>query len=49
MKDGSISKLLINETGHKSTQYKKITDTLPVLCADKNYQGINDVIWKRID
>ena len=44
MKDGPISKLIITETGHRPTKYKKITDTLPVLCADKNYQGI-DVKW----
>ena len=45
MKDSPITKLLITETGHSPTQYKKIVDTLPVLCADKNYQGIDDVIW----
>ena len=44
MKDGPISKLIINETGHRSTQYKNIIDTLPVLRADKNYQGFDDVI-----
>ena len=32
MKDGAISKLLITETEHRPTQFKKITDTLPVLC-----------------
>ena len=37
MKDGPISKLLITKTGHRPTQFKKITDTLPVLCADKNF------------
>ena len=45
MKDGPISKLLIAETWHWPTQYKKIVDTLPVLCANKNYQGIDDIIW----
>ena len=49
MKDGAISKLLINKTGHRLTQYKKIVDYLLVLCADKNYQGLDDVIWNRID
>ena len=44
MKDNPISKLIITETGHWATQYKKIIDTLPVLCADKNYRGIDDVI-----
>ena len=47
MKDSPISKLTITKTGHRSTQYKKIVDTLPVLCPDKNYQGTNDVIWTR--
>ena len=37
MKDSPISKLIITKTGHRSTQYKKIVDTLPVLCVDKNY------------
>ena len=49
MKDGPISKLLITETRHRPTQYKKVMDTLPVLCVDKNYQGLNNVIWNRID
>ena len=44
MKDGPISKLLIIKTGHKFTQYKKITDTLPVLYAGKNFQGLDEVI-----
>ena len=45
MKDGPILKLLIIKTGHRPTQFKRITDTLPVLCADKNFQGLNEVIW----
>ena len=45
MKDGCISKIKITETRHRATQYKKIIDTLPVLCVDKNYQGIDDVTW----
>ena len=49
MKDGLISKLTITETGHQTTQYKKIVDTLPILCADKNYRGINDILCNRID
>ena len=44
MKDGPISKLLITKTRHRPTQFKKITDTLPVLCADKNFQGLDKVI-----
>ena len=35
MKDSSLSKLTITETGnHRPTQFKKITDTLPILCVD---------------
>ena len=49
MKDGPISKLLITETGYRPAQYKKIVDTLAILCADKNYQGLDDVIQNRID
>ena len=46
-----ISKLTITETKHWATQYKKIVDTLPVpvLCTDKNYQGINDVLCNGIN
>jgi len=43
MKDGPISKLLITKIGHRSTQFKNIPDTLPVLCADKNFQGLDEV------
>ena len=45
MKEGPISKLTITETGHRPTQLKKITDALPVLCADKNFRGLNEVLW----
>ena len=44
MRDGPISKLIITKTGHIPTQFKKITDTLPVLCADKNYQGLDKAL-----
>ena len=44
MKDCPISKLSITKTGHRPTQFKKITDTLPVLCTDKNFQGLDEVI-----
>ena len=44
IKDGCISKLTITKTGHRATQYKKIIDTLPVLCADKNFKCIDDVL-----
>ena len=49
MKDGQIFRLIITKTGHRPTQYKKVDDTLPVLCADKNYQGTDDIIWTRND
>ena len=49
MKESPISKLIITGTGHGSTQYKKIIDTLLVLCVDKNYQGLDDGIQTRND
>ena len=49
MKDSPISKLLITETRHQSTKYKKVIDTLPLLCTDKTYQDIDDVIQNRVD
>ena len=36
MKDGLLSKLTITKTGHRPSQFKKIRDTLPVFCADRN-------------
>ena len=42
MKDSPISKLIIIKIGHQPTQYKKIIDTLPLLCTDKNYQGLDE-------
>ena len=44
MKDGPLSKLTITKTGHRPSQFKKICDVLPVFCADKNYQGLNEVL-----
>ena len=51
MKDGFIFKLTITGTGHLATQYKNVLDTLPVLCVDKNYRCINDVLctWINLD
>ena len=51
MKDGCISKLTITETGHQFIQYKKIICTLPVLCTDKNYRCLDDVLcnWTDLD
>ena len=47
MKDGSIFKLIITKTRHQLTQYQNIIDTFPILCTDKNYQGIDNVTWTR--
>ena len=44
MKDSPIFKLLITKTGHRPTQFKNITDTLPILCANKNFRGLNEVL-----
>ena len=49
MKDSPISKLLITKTGHRPTQFKKIIDTLPVLCTDKNFQDLDEVLRTGID
>ena len=49
MKVGLISKLTITETGHRPSQFYKIGDTLPVLCADKNYWGLDVVLHTRRD
>ena len=40
MKDGPISKLTITKTGHRPTQFKKIIDALPVLCANKTSEAL---------
>ena len=44
MKDGPISTLIITKIGHQPNYYKKIVNTLPVLCPDTNYQGLNEVV-----
>ena len=49
MKDGPLSKLTITQTGHRPSQFKKICDVLPVFCADKNYQGLDEVLRTRRD
>ena len=45
MEDGPISKLTITKTGHRPSQFKKISDTLPALCADKKFWGLDEVLW----
>ena len=51
MIDSYISKMTITETRHWATQSKKIIDILPLLCADKNYRYITDVLctWTDLD
>ena len=44
MKDGPIFKLTITETGHRPSQFKKLSNDLPVFCADKNYGGLDGVL-----
>ena len=44
MKGGPISKLTITKTGHRLSQFKKIHNAFPVLCAGKNYQGLDEVL-----
>ena len=49
LKDGPISKLIITETGHRPSQFKKISDALPVLYADKNFRGFNELLQTEHD
>ena len=49
MKDGLLSKLTITKTGHRPSQFKKISDALPVFRADKNYRGLDEVLRTRRD
>ena len=49
MKDGPIFKLTITKTGHRPYQFKKISDALPVLCTNKMYQGLDEVLRTRRD
>ena len=44
MKDGLLSKLTITKTGHRPSQFKKICNVLPLFCADKNYQGLDEFL-----
>ena len=44
MKNGPISKLTITKTGHKSSRFKKISDVHSILCADKNFRGLDKVL-----
>ena len=49
MKDGPIFILTITKPGHRPSQFKKISDNLPVLCEDKNYQGLDKVFRTGLD
>ena len=44
MKGGCLHKLTITECTHQATQYKKLIDALPVLCTDKGFRFVNDII-----
>ena len=49
MKDGPIFELTITETGHRYSQFKKLSDALPVFCADKKYGGLDEVLCTGCD
>ena len=44
VKNSYLHKLTSTECSHRTTQFKKIHDALPVLCADKGFRFINNVI-----
>ena len=44
MKDDPISKLTIAKTRYRPSQFKKLSNALPVFCADKNYSGLDEVL-----
>ena len=44
MKDSPISKPTITKTGYRLSQFKKINDAPPVLCTDKYYGGLDEVL-----
>lgn len=44
MKEGPLFKLTITKGGQRTTQYKKIIDALPVLCADKGFRYVDEII-----
>ena len=44
MKGGCLNKLVITECSHQATQLKKTNNVLLVICADKEYKYVNNVI-----
>ena len=44
MEEGLISKLTINKTGHRPSQFKKICNAFPVFYADKPYRNLDEVL-----
>ena len=48
MKDCPISKLTITKTGHRPSQFKKISDALPVLYVDKNCRDHNELMGSSV-
>ena len=49
MKDGPIYEPTITETGHRPSQFKRLYDALPVFGANKNYGGLDKVLYTRRD
>ena len=49
LKNSTIYKLTITKKGLRPTQFKKIIDVLPVLCADKNFQDLNEFLLTGCD
>ena len=46
MKDGCLQKLIIIECSHQATQFKKIHHALSVICVDKGFKFVDNVIHK---
>ena len=44
MKEGPLFKLKITEGGQQTMQYKKIIHDLPVLCTDKGFRYVGEII-----
>ena len=49
MKEGPLFKLTITKGGQRTTQYKKIIDALPVLCADKGFRYVGKIICTEME
>ena len=49
MKEGTLFKLTITKGRQRTTQYKKIIDALPVLCADKGFRYVREIICTEME